>query len=152
MMKIAKYAHAHLRPHLGDILRAVSARPMDERTRSFLKMFLRYILQAGRDTPRAVVVEEIDKVNDKDTREVYMTAAEELRAEGIEIGRQEGNIEGRIVGKQDTLIRLIERRFGALESAAKQKISACRDLRRLDEAIDLFLDAESIAEVLKPLD
>jgi len=150
-MKIAKYAPARLRPHLGDILRTVSARPMDERTRSFLRMFLRYILQVGRDTPRAVVVEEIDKVNDEVTREVYMTAAEELRAEGIEIGRQEGNIEGRIVGKQDTLVRLIERRFGALETGARQKISGCRDLNRLDRAIDLFLDAESVAEVLQPL-
>ena len=151
-MKIAKYAPAHLRPHLGDILRTMSARPMDERTRSFLKMFLRYILQVGRDTPRSIVVEEIEKVDDEVTREVYMTAAEELRAEGIEIGRQEGNIEGRIVGKQDTLVRLIERKFGALESEAKQRISACRDLSRLDRAIDLFLDAESVEEVLQPLD
>ena len=122
-------------------------------------MFLRYILQVGRDTPRAVVVEEIDKANDDETREVYMTAAEELRAEGREIGRREGrregqregNIEGRIAGKQDTLVRLIERRFGALEFGAKQKISSCRDLKRLDRAIDLFLDAESIAEIVQPL-
>jgi predicted transposase/invertase (TIGR01784 family) len=40
-MKIAKYASTQLQPRLGEILRAVSARPMDERTRSFLKMFLR---------------------------------------------------------------------------------------------------------------
>ena len=162
-MKIAKYAPAHLRPHLGDILRTVSTRSMDERTRSFLKIFLRYILQVGRDTPRAVLVEEIDKVNDEDTREVYMTAAEELRAEGIEIGKREGrregrregqregNIAGRIVGKQDSLVRLIERKFGALESGTKKKIRACGDLSRLDRALDLFLDAESVEEVLQPL-
>ena len=155
-MKIAKYASTHLQPHLGDILRAVSIGPMDERTRSFLKMFLRYILQVGRDTPRAVVAEEIDKVNDEDTREVYMTAAEELRAEGIKIGRREGrqvgNIEGRIVSKQEVLIRLIEKKFGPLEAGAKQKISGCQDLNRLDKAVDLFLDAESVEEVLQPLD
>ena len=84
-----------------------------------------------------------------------MTAAEELRAEGRREGRREGqregNIEGRIVGKQDTLVRLIERKFGALESVAKQKINACRDMDRLDRAIDLFLDAESVEEVLQPL-
>jgi predicted transposase/invertase (TIGR01784 family) len=154
-MKIAKYAHTHLQPHLREILRAVSIRPLDERTRSFLKMFLRYILQVGRDTPRAVVLEEIDKVNDEEAREVYMTAAEELRAEGIEIGRQEGrqegNIEGRIVSKQEVLVRLLEKKFGPLESGAKQTISGCRDLNRLDEVIDLFLDADSVEEILQPL-
>jgi predicted transposase YdaD len=110
------------------------------------------------------VVEEIDKVDNEDTREVYMTAAEELRAEGIEIGRQEGrqegkregrqegNLEGRIMSKQEVLARLIERKFGLLEVAVKQKINSCRDLNRLDRAIDLFLDAESVEEVLQPLD
>jgi predicted transposase YdaD len=97
-------------------------------------------------------MEEIDKINDEDAREVYMTAAEELRAEGMEIGRREGNTEGRIAGKQDTLVRLVEKKFGVLDSGAKRKISRCRDLNRLDRAIDLFLDAESITEVLQPLD
>jgi hypothetical protein len=52
-----------------------------------------------------------------------MTAAEELRAEGIEIGR-----------------------------AVKQRIADCKDLTRWDTAHDLFLDADSVQDILRPLD
>ena len=150
-IKIAKYARTRLRPHLGEILRAVSSPPMDERTKSFLKMFLRYILQVGRDTPRRLVDEEIKKVNDENMREVYMTAAEELRAEGIEIGKREGNLEGQIREKKQVLIRLLEKKFGPLNAAVKQKIRHCQDRDRLDKAIDLFVGSDSVEEILEPL-
>jgi predicted transposase/invertase (TIGR01784 family) len=134
-MKIAKYACTKLRIHLGDILRAVSSHPMDERTRYFLKVFLRYILQVGRDTPRSFVEEEIKKVNDEDTREVYMTVAEQLRAEE----------------KQDVIVRLLEKKFGPLNSAVKQKIHSCQDRKRLDKAIDSLLESESVDQILQAL-
>jgi hypothetical protein len=158
-MEIAKYARTRLRPHLRDFLQAVSSHPMDERYRSFLKVFLEYILQVGRDTPRSFVEEEIEKVSGEDTREVYMTIAEQLRAEGIEIGKREGkiegkregNIEGQIVDKQQVLVRLLEKKFGPLDAAVKQKIRSCQDRKRLDKAIDLFVEAESVNQILKPL-
>jgi len=149
--KIAKYARTQLRSHLGDSLRAVSSHPKDERYRYFLKVFLRYILQVGRDTPRSFVEEEIEKVNDENAREVYMTIAEQLREEGIEIGKREGNIEGQILEKQQVLTRLIEKKFGPLEASVKQKILSSQDRKRLDKAIDLLLESESVDQILQPL-
>lgn len=154
-MKIAKYARTQLPFHIGDILRAVSSYPEVERSRSFLKVFLEYILQVARETPRSFMEEEIEKVNDESTREVYMTIADQLRAEGIEIGKregkQEGNIEGQILEKQHVLVRLLERKFGQLDAVVKQKIESCRDRKRLDEAIDLFVESESVDQIVQPL-
>ncbi|UCF97125.1 MAG: Rpn family recombination-promoting nuclease/putative transposase [Spirochaetaceae bacterium] len=151
-MKIAKYARSQLKPHLGDILRAVSARPMDERHRTFLKVFLEYILQVGRDTQSGAVEEEIEKVGNEVTREVYMTIAEQLRAEGIEIGKQEGKLEGQILDKQQVLTRLLEKKFSPLDDTVKAKIRSCQDRERLDEAIDLFADGETFEQIINRLD
>jgi flagellar biosynthesis/type III secretory pathway protein FliH len=106
------------------------------------------------------VEEEIEKVGNEETREVYMTIAEQLRAEGIEIGKQEGKIEGKqegklegqILDKQQVLARLLEKKFGPLDDTVKAKIRSCQDRERLDEAIDLFADGETLEQIIKRLD
>ena len=58
---------------------------------------------------------------------------------------------GTIREKQQVLIRLLERKFGPLDEKNKQKVLNNSDKDKLDGAIDLILDADSIEEVLSPL-
>ena len=48
-------------------------------------------------------------------------------------------------------VRLVEKKFGPLDDDTKQQILENKDRDKLDRAIDLILDADSIEEVLSPL-
>jgi len=75
-----------------------------------------------------------------------MTYGEELIAEGMELGIRKGAL----IDKQTVLARLLERRFGLLESE-RARIDACTDAEALDAALDEFVVAESKASVLARL-
>ncbi len=85
-----------------------------------------------------------------------MTLAERLiergELEGELQGKREGELEGEIREKQHILLRLLEKKFGGLDRAEKDKVMHVRDGDRLDLAIDRLLDAKSIDDVLQPLD
>ncbi|MBA7688565.1 hypothetical protein ES703_97049 [subsurface metagenome] len=85
-----------------------------------------------------------------------MTIAERLikrgKVEGIREGIHRGKLEGEILEKQHVLLRLLDKKFGGIDEAEKGKVMNIRDRNRLDQAIDRLLDAESIDEVLQPLD
>ena len=48
-------------------------------------------------------------------------------------------------------MRLLEKKFGPVDDAVERKIHNCRDLDRLDQAIDLVLDSDSSDRVLQLL-
>ena len=75
-----------------------------------------------------------------------MTYAEELMTGGREEGRQEG----RVIEKQDVLIRLLSRKFG-LTDAERQLIQATDDTAALDAALDELVVAERKEAVLEKL-
>ena len=58
---------------------------------------------------------------------------------------------GTIREKKQVLFRLLERKFGPRDEKNKQKVLNNSDKDKLDGAIDLILDADSIEEVLSPL-
>ena len=58
---------------------------------------------------------------------------------------------GTIRDKQQVLIRLLEKKFGHLANDSKQDILHNKDRDKLDSAIDLILDADSVAQMLSPL-
>ena len=76
-----------------------------------------------------------------------MTIEEQL----LERGKVAGKIEGTIHGKQQILIRLLEKKFSPLGDDDKQHVLDNTDGEKLDSAIDLILDADSIAQVLSAL-
>ncbi len=149
-MKIFKYAITRLRPHLSEILQEVSTLPFDERHKAFLKVLLEYIIQVGKDIEPSDVEEELRRAGLEDTREVYMTLAEQFIAKGKNEGKLEGKLEGQILAKQQVFLRLLEKKFGPVEVACKDRINSCGDRERLDRAIDLLLDANTIDQVLQP--
>ena len=171
-MKIFKYALTMLRQHVGEIARDLLTLPFDERNETFLKGALEYIMQVGEDIELSDVEEELQRAGSEDMREAYMTLAEQLIAkgknegklegkregklegklEGKREGKLEGKLEGQTLAKQQVLLRLLEKKFGLVDDPEKRKIRNCRDRDRLDQAIDLVLDADSIDRVLDSLE
>ena len=77
-----------------------------------------------------------------------MTIAEKLRAEG----KAEGQLEGKILAKQQDLTNLLDKRFGAIDEASRRKISNCTEIGKLEKAIIGILDAESVDQILEILE
>ena len=143
-----KHSLGNLRPYLEEILRRVLSEPMDERNRGFLSTLLEYIIKGCKDVAEQDVEQAILSIGSKEAKEAYMTLAEQL----IDKGKREGELEGKLLEKQEVLLKLLTQKFGALADADKRKIKGSRDPDKLDQAIGLILKSETTAEVLKPLD
>jgi len=140
-----------LSPHFGEMARDLSTVPFDDSQKVFLKVWLEYIIQVGKDIGRKDVEEVLRTVGSADMKEAYMTLAEQLIAKGKDEGKLEGKLEGQTLAKQQVLLRLLVKKFGPVDNEETRKIRNCRDLDRLDQAIELVLDAESIDRVLQLL-
>jgi hypothetical protein len=75
----------------------------------------------------------------------------EGRKEGRGEGREEGREEGRLLGKRDTLLSALARRFGALEPEARALVEATRDEARLDDALAALIDGLALGRILDRL-
>jgi len=84
-----------------------------------------------------------------DAREIAMTAADRLRAEGREEGRKEGRREGSLKGRQKILLRQLEARFGKLPRAAKARVMSAR-VSQLDDWAVRVLSVSALEELLEP--
>jgi predicted transposase/invertase (TIGR01784 family) len=138
-LKTFKYALKGLRPHLGEIIKSLPNLPVDPKTRAFISRLLEYIIQVGSDAPTEALKEELESVATDVSREVLMTIEELLLERGT------------IQDKQQVLLRLLEKKFGPLDDDEKQLVLDSTDGEKLDSAIDLILDADSISGVLSPL-
>ena len=138
-LRAFKHAGRELRSHLDEMLMSVSKLPTDAKTKAFLSRLFEYILKVGGDFNVAVVEEELQSVESDVSREGFMTLEEQIMERGT------------IRDKQQILLRLLEKKFGPLDDDNKQNILDNTNREKLDSAIDLILDAESIMEVLSPL-
>ncbi|MFW5685799.1 MAG: hypothetical protein ACOC0O_04015 [Spirochaetota bacterium] len=75
-----------------------------------------------------------------------MSFAEELIQEGLQKGRQEGEV----LGKRSALLRHLSRKFSVTD-AERERILSCDDSDALDAALDEFAPAKSKAQVLERL-
>jgi len=71
---------------------------------------------------------------------------QEGRLEGIQEGIQKGMRKGMRKGEANTLVRLLERRFGAVPDAVRERV-ATASLEQIDTWFDAAIDAESLDEV-----
>ena len=138
-LRAFKHAGKQLRSHLGEMLTSISELPPDAKTKAFLSRLFEYILKVSGDFAVAVLEEEIRSVESDISREVFMTLEEQLIERGT------------IQDKQQVLLRLLEKKLGPLDGDNKQTILDNEDRDKLDNAIDLILDADSIKDVLSPL-
>jgi len=65
---------------------------------------------------------------------------------GRQEGRQEGWQEGRQEGEANTLVRLLERRFGAVPDSVRKRVATASP-EQIDTWLDTVIDAESLDEV-----
>ena len=72
------------------------------------------------------------------------TAAEEWKNEGL----AEGLMRGRAEGKAETLLRQLERRFGAVPEDARTRVLAAQ-VEDLDAWLDAILSASSLDDVFR---
>ena len=159
-IKTFKYALTQLSPHFGEMARDLSTVPFDDSQKVFLKVWLEYIIQVGKDIGRKDVEEVLRTVGSADMKEAYMTLAEQLIAKGKDEGKLEGKLEDKLEGKlegqtlakQQVLLRLLVKKFGPVDNEETRKIRNCRDLDRLDQAIELVLDTRSADQVLQLLE
>ena len=70
---------------------------------------------------------------------------------GIAKGRQEGRQEGLLEGRVSTILRLLNRKFGSLDSAISDKISALNS-EQLDSLTEELLDFQSFEDLERFLD
>ncbi len=141
------YALTKFPSHLRKIRQETSPARLEEKRKASVKAVLEYIIHVAEDIKISDMEEELQAVGSADMKEAYMTLAEQLIAKG----KDEGKLEGQTLAKQQVLLRLLEKKFGPVDDAVERKIRNCRDLDRLDQAIDLVLDSDSSDRVLQSL-
>ena len=82
--------------------------------------------------------------------ESRMQGRAEGRAEGRTEGRTEGLAEGLVVGRADTILRVLGKRFGPLPEETIQRVQSAT-LAELDLWTDRMLDGKTLADVLVPV-
>jgi hypothetical protein len=79
----------------------------------------------------------------REVQTIMQTMADYLRAEG----RKEGRRAEMVHSRQQTLVRLLRRRFGRVPRATEQLIRATQEPVRLDGWLDNFATAQTLADV-----
>ena len=78
------------------------------------------------------------------------TYSERLLEEGREEGRQQGRSEGLVHGKQETLLRQLTKKFGALPEQLVTHVQAMTSTETLDALLDQVLGSDSLDEMDLP--
>jgi hypothetical protein len=79
-------------------------------------------------------------------REYFAEAIEQGMAQGLERGMTQGLERGRVEAGRAHILRILERRFGAVPSTLEQRLSTVTDPGRLDVLFDAALSVASIEE------
>jgi hypothetical protein len=83
-----------------------------------------------------------------EVRNMLASRAEDWKRQWLQEGRVEGRLEGRLEGEATLLLRLLERRFGALPAGVRERVAAA-DAAALETWGLRVLDAGSIDDVLR---
>jgi len=66
--------------------------------------------------------------------------------EGFQQGIQEGKIEGVIEGRQESLIKILEIRFGEIEESLKERIKSIREVEKLNSLLASAIKVKDLQE------
>ena len=83
----------------------------------------------------------------REIQTMQRTIAEELEEKGRRKGRKEGRHEEALRARQQTLLRLLRRRFTEVPETVVAAVSGCTDVAQLDTWLDNFVTVRSIADV-----
>lgn len=122
------------------LLRAVESDPSDADPYDLLDAFGWYLVDASDLTETQVQMAFERHLSHPENQR--MTTGQRIRMESRELGRTEARIET----KAETLIRLLQRRFGPLPQSRREQIAAA-SVEQLDQWTDRLLDAASCDDV-----
>lgn len=158
MMSVMKYSEAELSEVRLESLKRLRLLKLPAVSTSVAYQFIDAYTPLTTPSQKKEFTEKLAQI-DPSLREGIMTYITSWQREGIEIGRVEGKAEGRVEGKaegrvegmlehaQQTAIRLIAKRFGAIDSELTEKIIAL-PLSRLDLLPEAIFDFNSFEELL----
>lgn len=132
---------------LFEVVSHLDALPENEqaewvRGMSFLYQMVWHKREAEEQQSLFDIMDEAVERHVEKAREVKMTGAQVLIAQGRKEGRQEGRQEGR----REVLLRLLRLKFGALPETAIAKVNALME-EQMDSIIEQVLTAETLAEL-----
>lgn len=107
-----------------------------------IEEIMSYVVHAlGEDSPiYAIIIDTLSKA----VKEVYITIADKLRAEG--------RTEGRVSAAAEMLLRMLDHRAWPIPASIRSRVLATSDERLLQRWFDRALAAGSIEEVFQPLE
>ena len=111
-----------------------------------LVALVRYILAEPNDVEAAIVQEVLKEIIPGQETRIMSIAAEQWKAEGMQIGEIKGMAAGIEAGKADLLLRLLRRRFGSLSESAQARVQ-CASEDQLNEWAEAVFDASTLDAV-----
>lgn len=111
------------------------------------KPLLVYIARVYGSIEEADVRQALEQTRPERAEELVMTVAEQWIKQGEERGVQKGRQEGRQEGEARTLLRLIERKFGAEAKEANRARVESATTQQLLTWTDRILDAEHVEDI-----
>jgi hypothetical protein len=109
-----------------------------KRTPSLIGPGLAYIMGAYKQIDRARLLGEVKEVMPEHEGELMSIAAREWMAEG--------RLEGQKEGRRDSLVRILERRFGAIPDAIRARIMS-GSMAEVDAWLDKAVDVGALEDV-----
>jgi hypothetical protein len=144
------------------VRRILGERGLDEKRRSLLLNFVRTYVKLDEKT--APVFEELLREPDnEEVGEMFMTWADEIKAEGLEQGKEQGKAEGLEQGKaegleqgkaegveklRDIVLQLMSQRFGELSDRTRRAVAGIKSLDELAELAKRIFVVEGPEELL----
>ncbi len=105
------------------------------------------LIKKDTTTPQEYARMKDEYANEQWMRDKGEKAREEGRKEGKKEGQKEGIAEGRILEKQQTLIKLLSLKFEPLSAVIIDTIQATKDSERLDHWLNQIMLAEHIDDI-----
>ncbi|MCB9761054.1 MAG: Rpn family recombination-promoting nuclease/putative transposase [Alphaproteobacteria bacterium] len=128
--------------------KAVFKRAAEEDGLRAIELAARYILKVSdKDRGERVLKQLFTEVAGPEAEEVVMSIADRIEARGLAKGLKQGRQEGRVAQARALLLRLLERRFGAVSPEAQARVETA-DLDTLTRWTDGLFTAESVEGVL----
>lgn len=147
---LLKYIYdEHLSTHLDDVIQPLTQVSQAE-VLDLLWAMLTYLTSAADNVSEAELRMTLTEAF-RETEEIMMTIAEKWRLEGEELGIKKGEELGIKKGTQNTIVQILESRFGSVFVDLQQQLEQC-SLEQLDELVNLALEAETLDEFAGKLD
>jgi hypothetical protein len=149
VLRVVRRRKAPRRPFeqvLGEVVGRLDevAKEQRPRWRDLLAYLTQLVYHERAKVEREELAELIESTVGVDEDRLEVNMARQTIAEAI---REEGAVEGRREQAAKMLLRQLRLRFGELPAEVEQKIRLTRDIHRLEQWLDRFATAKSLADV-----